>query len=336
MTLLRERDWRAILGFLHEAEAVAGDEPFPVELVDSFRRVLRSDWATFDEMDREERLMLTHIDVPHIQSAEEDAPDLWEMLEEHPLCRYHRNSPDRGAVKLSDFLTARQLRSSRYWEDWFAPWGVTDELEVGISPSNRFTRNFIFDRTSGTYTERDREVLNVLRPHLVALYDRARERRLASALAEAVDASSTAAVVGFSTGRLLEYATTAAGRLVREYFLQELGTRLPAEVADWLDAPADESSDPRRPLLVDAPRGRLTVTLVADGTLLLREQPRDDSGRLTDRENEILALVSEGATNAEIAERLWITPGTVRKHLEHVYDKLGVRNRTAAAARVLH
>jgi DNA-binding CsgD family transcriptional regulator len=56
---------------------------------------------------------------------------------------------------------------------------------------------------------------------------------------------------------------------------------------------------------------------------------------LTAREREILSLVSEGATNGEIAERLWITPGTVRKHLEHVYDKLGVRNRTAGRGSAL-
>jgi DNA-binding CsgD family transcriptional regulator len=40
-------------------------------------------------------------------------------------------------------------------------------------------------------------------------------------------------------------------------------------------------------------------------------------------------------TNAQIAEALWLSPATVRKHLEHVYAKLGVRTRTAAAARLL-
>jgi DNA-binding CsgD family transcriptional regulator len=37
--------------------------------------------------------------------------------------------------------------------------------------------------------------------------------------------------------------------------------------------------------------------------------------------------------NAEVAEALWISPGTVRKHLENAYAKLGVRTRTAAVAR---
>jgi DNA-binding CsgD family transcriptional regulator len=54
--------------------------------------------------------------------------------------------------------------------------------------------------------------------------------------------------------------------------------------------------------------------------------------RLTAREREILELVGEGHTNGEIAERLWISPGTVRKHLDNLYAKLGVHTRTAAAA----
>jgi DNA-binding CsgD family transcriptional regulator len=56
--------------------------------------------------------------------------------------------------------------------------------------------------------------------------------------------------------------------------------------------------------------------------------------RLTTREAEILELVAAGLTNAAIAERLWISPGTVKKHLDHVYGKLGVPNRTAAVAQL--
>jgi DNA-binding CsgD family transcriptional regulator len=56
--------------------------------------------------------------------------------------------------------------------------------------------------------------------------------------------------------------------------------------------------------------------------------------RLTEREREILDLVAEGRTNAEIAEWLWLSRGTVRKHLDNIYAKLGVHTRTAAAALV--
>jgi DNA-binding CsgD family transcriptional regulator len=54
--------------------------------------------------------------------------------------------------------------------------------------------------------------------------------------------------------------------------------------------------------------------------------------RLSPRERVVLARASTGETNAAIAQALFVSPGTVRKHLEHIYDKLEVRTRTEAAA----
>jgi LuxR family maltose regulon positive regulatory protein len=53
---------------------------------------------------------------------------------------------------------------------------------------------------------------------------------------------------------------------------------------------------------------------------------------LSDRELEVLELVAQGLTNREIAERLFITVGTVKTHVHNIYGKLGVRGRTQAAA----
>ena len=51
---------------------------------------------------------------------------------------------------------------------------------------------------------------------------------------------------------------------------------------------------------------------------------------LTNRETEILALLSEGLSNKEIADRVNISYDTVRAHLRHIYEKLHVRGRTEA------
>jgi DNA-binding CsgD family transcriptional regulator len=52
---------------------------------------------------------------------------------------------------------------------------------------------------------------------------------------------------------------------------------------------------------------------------------------LTLRETDVLEWVAEGKTNAEIGIILGMSPRTVQKHLEHIFEKLGVETRTAAA-----
>jgi DNA-binding NarL/FixJ family response regulator len=58
----------------------------------------------------------------------------------------------------------------------------------------------------------------------------------------------------------------------------------------------------------------------------------DPLAELTDREREVLALLAQGSTNRQIAAALTITPNTVKKHVDHVLQKLGVSTRAAAAA----
>lgn len=63
-----------------------------------------------------------------------------------------------------------------------------------------------------------------------------------------------------------------------------------------------------------------------------RPAERRPEQTLTERELEILALVAAGRSNSEVARLLWVSEATVKLHLSHVYGKLGVSNRTAAAA----
>jgi DNA-binding CsgD family transcriptional regulator len=53
-------------------------------------------------------------------------------------------------------------------------------------------------------------------------------------------------------------------------------------------------------------------------------------GGLSPRELEVLKLVAEGLTNAQVAERLYLSPRTVNAHLNSIYHKLGVTSRSAA------
>lgn len=86
--------------------------------------------------------------------------------------------------------------------------------------------------------------------------------------------------------------------------------------------------------LTSAIRQAFQHSIFLAGTRLTPAPPvaqLDDSPGLTRRELEILQLVAEGHSNAELARMLWVTEQTVKFHLANVYRKLGVKNRTQAA-----
>ena len=71
------------------------------------------------------------------------------------------------------------------------------------------------------------------------------------------------------------------------------------------------------------------------GSLLDRWRIQMTKSKLTKRELELLALASQGMNSSRIAERLWLSPSTVKTHFEHIRIKLEVSDRTAAVARGL-
>ncbi|MCE2940562.1 MAG: response regulator [Gemmatimonadota bacterium] len=81
-------------------------------------------------------------------------------------------------------------------------------------------------------------------------------------------------------------------------------------------------------------RGQLVFPAAAKRWLLGREAT-PEAEKLTEREQAVLAHVAEGVTNAEIARQLRVSENTVKFHLQNLYLKLGVSNRTEAAAHFL-
>ncbi|MCZ9294767.1 LuxR C-terminal-related transcriptional regulator [Corynebacterium meitnerae] len=64
----------------------------------------------------------------------------------------------------------------------------------------------------------------------------------------------------------------------------------------------------------------------------LQTRSRTPRSSLTPRELEVLQLVADGSSNREIGQQLMLSEATVKSHLVHIYDKLGVRSRTSAVA----
>jgi DNA-binding CsgD family transcriptional regulator len=83
-------------------------------------------------------------------------------------------------------------------------------------------------------------------------------------------------------------------------------------------------------------RDRLVLTLLQPHVYAVYRETAQRRGTvtLTARELEVMRCVALGMSNSEIAHQLVVSPGTVRKHLENTFQRLGVQSRTAAVARV--
>jgi DNA-binding CsgD family transcriptional regulator len=325
---LARGDAERLLRFVAEAESFGGDPPFCGDFLTQLGRLVPADWVGYTDRPRgatdDPLLHFARPGDEGVYSGIDWAAVMPVVEAECPVFRHFRRR-SFAALKTSDVVSRRELYRTPTYDLVFEPLGLTDSLELRlrVGPPARTTK-FGFDRIGRDFSARDRDVLDLLHPHFVRLY-RASEsrRRLREALV--LHESTRAAVVFLEADDRIGFASTAARELLDRYFGQ---TRvLPDSLASWLRERRRTATD--EPFRVDVGDRSLVVELV-DGGLLLEE--RRQMPRLTPREREILDLVAEGRTNAEIAGLLWVSPGTVRKHLDNVYAKLGVHTRTAAAA----
>jgi DNA-binding NarL/FixJ family response regulator len=119
--------------------------------------------------------------------------------------------------------------------------------------------------------------------------------------------------------------------------------KLPLEISTWLSHQPNVGMG----LELKSPRQALKVILLGEndgGELLLRlvdtQKPNEAETLksllpITSRESEVLLWIARGKTNREIGQIIGTSPRTVNKHLEQIYRKLSVENRTAAAAKAL-
>jgi DNA-binding CsgD family transcriptional regulator len=335
-------DLEGVLAFVGAMSESEGDEPFPPALLGGVAKILPADEAFFNEHDDWPRKIVatsgwwgddaTYDDVEESNDDLSDAGCQYGL--HHPTTAHRRRTGYMGALADSDYYSRHaRLRHDVFAPEFHAHLGIVDALSVCVSRSSGSTAELWFESKGRDFDARDRLVLDLLRPHLAARHRQARLRQLlASALTalEAVSdpADARAAVVLVSSAGRIEFASPAARRLLAEYF-GHCGTNLPTPLAEWRQAGSQTAYRAGRD-------GRILVAEAvgsAQSALMLHEELAQLTS-LTAREWDVMRWVEAGKTNDEIAGLLFISPGTVKKHLEHVYAKLGVRTRTAALARL--
>lgn len=178
---------------------------------------------------------------------------------EHPLVRFPTCAPSGGVHRITDSMPEAAFRRTPLYADYYAQVGLDHALALPLHVDARLLVSFVLNRTARNFSDRERALLELVRPHLSTLYWQS-------------------------------FSLEQAQRVV--------------------------ASDETPP--VDA-----------------HDSPANLIAALTPREREVLGWVAAGKTNTQIAAILGTMPRTVAKHLERIYEKLGVETRTAAAMRLV-
>jgi DNA-binding NarL/FixJ family response regulator len=183
------------------------------------------------------------------------------------------------------------------------------------------------------------EMLARIRVHLA-------NARMTRSAQTALDVSGRFLMAVSSQGRIM-WATPQAQKLLSDNLPAGAGDELvlPQPMLQWLEQARKTRTGTKTPALASFPNnealrlqymGKLgpnefLLRLAKDSGASLPQEFSKELG-LTSREGEVLSWLSKGKTNRDIAQILGLSPRTVDKHLEQIYSKLGVENRTAAAA----
>jgi DNA-binding CsgD family transcriptional regulator len=253
---------------------------------------------------------------------------------DHPLLAAHA-ARRRPALRLSEAVEPHRLSRSELYGDLLHRSGVEFGIAIGMRTGRGEAVVAGLGRTEREFSERDRDVLDIVRPGLEAALRAAEARgRLVRALA-AEPPPGTAVVLLDRYGEV-ELSSLDAERWLAEHFgAAEHPGWLPGPLAWWLALP------PRPPLVSERDGRRLTVRLLPGDphALLLEEEVASfrtetlERLGLTPRETEVLRVAAAIEDEAEIACELFLSLHAVRERLERLEAKLGVRTAADAVAR---
>lgn len=289
-------------------------------------------------------------------------PALNAHLHEHPLFP-HCFTGD--AVKITDYVSTSQFKDMAIYNEYYRHLDVEMQITFAIPISRENVSLLALSRKNIDFSERDRLLLTLLRPHLISSLrivtdlDRVTlERDLLQKESE----EDRKGVMLLQSDGMIVCISHFAKEMLKKYFDASLdeGDTLPECLLQWFEteakpAPFEKNVKKRRvsgrsheriereSLTVEKEGKRLTIKLLNDvttGDYILVIIEKDASLLVKDlqkhglscRETEVLFWLSQGKTNMEVAAILGMSRRTAEKHVEHIFDKLGVETRAAAVA----
>ncbi|MGH8583065.1 MAG: response regulator transcription factor [Gammaproteobacteria bacterium] len=237
---------QALSEFLEAIYTAREQAAWEQQLVALLPRLTAADAITWHRVDLERRKTLSAVSCPIV--AYGAGPEVFDAhMHEHPIVNHYAEGPEPGALKIRNFLSPWHYRRTALYHELYRSAGLEYQLTIRLDEGADTCTGVTLRRARRDFSERERELLVLLRPHLVQAYRNV---------------------------------------LVETNLRQALGLRSVGN--------------------------------------------RSLSSVLSRREAQILDLVALGKSNKDIGQILNSSPRTVGKHLEHLFAKLGVHNRTAA------
>ena len=368
MSHVRRADLRRFSDVVWELNSAVAPADLSNHLLRGISRLIDVDRVSYNEVDRRSgQLVRAH------SLGEAYNPALVASLNAHIGQHPGFNRADSAAdfpepTKLSDTLSQRQFRELSLYREHFKLYGIHYQLGASFAMDAESKLSFGLNRQKRDFSEGDRVLIDLLRPHLRRVCQQTRaaaEMRAALSRREHALESARGALVFLDDLGQMEFATARALELLEVYGHKDrdlaLGVQspMPAPVARWfrqqrsrLPLTAGGSGDQTfSSWVIRQGGGELRLELIADAgfepeawqprrrwLLKLSERPVAPSAEplrqlgLSDREAEVLLWLAQGKRNSEIGSICRLRPSTVATHVRNIFPKLGVETRTAAAA----
>jgi DNA-binding CsgD family transcriptional regulator len=361
METLSHNDLIGLNRAIGEIYATRDREMFFQSVFNSIQSLIPCELCSFNDVDLHPLrfLKVTTSSQQHHKVSSKLLPVFNAHIKGHPL------APQfflERVFKTRDCASRNHFKDTAIYNEYYKHLDIETQIGFSVPVSREKTALFALSRKSPDFSERDRLLLTLLKPHMVSALRNAMEidriRLERDLLQKGAEAERQGAVLFQSDGVVLCISPVAKELLAR-YIDAELaeGDTLPGPLLKWFKAGSNDAERScvksaykestrrveRAPLILEQEDRCIKITLLndfttgdyvfviteTDHTLPLHDLEGYDLSR---REIEVLSWISKGKTNAEIAVILGASRRTVEKHMEHIFAKLGVETRAAAAA----
>ncbi len=360
MQNLTQADLQGILEFLKKLYSSYSFEQISTLIISLLPVLISADAVCQSTLDFEKRSYQAISSISSAPYPEDLETVIFHNPAENPLIANYLKTGDSRAYKISDFLNQNQLhRLEGVYQSFLRPIGMEDQMGIVLQDNTPVNRNGFSQIKSVTaisavreqnFSERDRVVLNLLHPHLLNAFQNVSV--LTQMQQELIQLNQTIDQLGAVILNLdgqAQLMTHRAFQWLTQYFQPPSHqSRLPEDLQHWVQyqislmTQSSELPPASLPLRLERDGKQLMIRVVCDPLnnqyLLLMQEQRIQSLSvellellgLTRREAEVLLWVAQDKSNAEIGSLLICSDATVKKHLEHIYQKLGVQTRMSA------